>query len=521
MPEQSAPIELGFPTKGLDEQFGLNGQQQLTTPSCQNVRAYDPGSGRSRGGQRAGLTRHLSAQFNGSNPIQDLGHVTTAQAAPSATDITVRTVTPYVVSGGTVGTYSPSSFTTATAGSAALSATVPAIFSAPLFQVVYFADGINYKKWTASTNTVSAWAATAGTIPANGANKPRLIELWRSRICVSGVIGDEHNWFFSCAGDATNWDYGQYFSPTMAIAGNNSDAGKVGDVINTMIPWSDELMIFGCDHSIWVMQGDPAAGGSLVEVSDITGMAWGRPWCKDPSGLVYFLGSRGGVYRMSPKGTPERISKPIEERFADLDLTNIIVKMVWNDRDQGVNVFLTPLDGSATTHYFYDARMGSWWPDVFADVAFNPVSVDVFDGDAPGDRAILLGCRDSRIRKWDNSGTADDTSAIASNVYVGPLRAGSMKSVLVNELQGTMATGSSDVAYDVYAGETVQAATAATVAKYSGTWSAGRNFSDRTRQHGDAIFVKLSNVADNETWAFESLHAEVKAHGPERQRLRI
>ena len=34
------------------------------------------------------------------------------------------------------------------------------------------------------------------------------------------------------------------------------------------------------------MTGDPAAGGRLDRVSGITGIAFGRPWCTDPAGVL-------------------------------------------------------------------------------------------------------------------------------------------------------------------------------------------------------------------------------------------
>ena len=80
-----------------------------------------------------------------------------ARAVPADQDeVGARTVVSYAVTNGTVAKFTTSGFTTATNGSGALSSTVPTIFSAELFGVIYFADGASVKQYTASTNTVAS-----------------------------------------------------------------------------------------------------------------------------------------------------------------------------------------------------------------------------------------------------------------------------------------------------------------------------------------------------------------------------
>ena len=79
------------------------------------------------------------------------------------------------------------------------------------------------------------------------------------------------------------------------------------------------------------MNGDPMAGGRIDLVTDTIGMAWGRPYCKDPTGAIWFFGSRGGVYRMALGSQPERVRQAIEERLAEVNVATTIVRMVWDD----------------------------------------------------------------------------------------------------------------------------------------------------------------------------------------------
>ena len=142
-----------WPNLGLVEATGYETQPKGSTVECQNVRAWEPSTGRSRGGQRAGLAKYVNAR-TADGKVQDLGSVV-ARAVPADQDeVGARTVVSYAVTNGTVAKFTTSGFTTATNGSSALSSTVPCVFSTSLFGIVYFADGASVKKYTASTNTV-------------------------------------------------------------------------------------------------------------------------------------------------------------------------------------------------------------------------------------------------------------------------------------------------------------------------------------------------------------------------------
>lgn len=509
---RSDRLEISWPLGGYDRNYSLHRPRKGVTADCLNVRAYDPATGRSRGAQRPGLSKYLAGQFSGGGRIQCLDHITISAGTSediSATSLSYRSITGVAVSGGTVQKFDSSSFTAATNGSSALSADAPVIFSTPFFQKLYFADGANYKLYDPASNTVSAWSASAGTIPANGGSKPRLIETWRGRIVLSGLAGDRHNWFMSAVNDATDWDYSpDNVCETTAVAGNNAPAGKVGDVVNALVPYNDDLLLFGCDHSIWKMSGDPMAGGRIDRVSEVTGIAYGRAWCKDPSGRIYFFGSRGGVYRLIPGEVPDRITADrIEAQLAGVNLATTIVRLVWDDAEQGVHVFLSPLTAGETTHWFYDVRNNSWWPDQFGNNDHNPVAVHVFDGDDPDDRQILLGGEDGYIRQLDSSSASDDGTAIDSYIFLGPIRLGStMTSATMEEVQCVTAAGSNNVTLTIHPGKTEETALAATArTEDTRTVAAGRDKSFRPRRNGDSFFIKLRNNTLGERWAFERM----------------
>ena len=508
--------EVRWPFNGLHVGKSFHGQAPDTTVACQNVRNFDPRTGRSRGAQRSGLTRYLDAQAAGTGnvQIQDITSIVTVPTSSTTlTDLVARTTTNVSVCDGNVQTFDTTAFTTATNGTAALSSTAAVIFSAQLFGTLYFADGASQKSLTGTT--VSSWSAGAGSFPANGAHRPRLIEQWRTRIVMSGLRGDAHNWFMSAAGDATDFDYAVTpIVPTMAVAGNSADAGYVGDVVNSIVPYDDDTLIFGCDHSIWQMSGDPADGGVLDEISDITGMAFGRPWCKSYDGSIFFMGSRGGIYRMGAGQKPERISSDrIEESLQTVDLNTTIVRCVYDDRTQGIHFFLTPLTAGATTHYFYDLRLNAFWADKFESALFNPVAVYLLDGDDPDDRVVLLGGFDRRIRKIDYTAKSDDTEAINSYVWIGPLKVDEGQKVQLKELLGTLDDDSEGAYYEVYGAQGAQMAYSRGQKFYSGIWGPGKNWADARRASGSAIYIKIGNSDMASAFAYETIFAALQGSG--------
>lgn len=76
-PEQ--PVNLLFPTRGIDMSAAYGAQPPGTTPVGQNVRAYDAGTLRMRGGNRPGLTPFLGAgstfQVSGTHLVQHINSI--------------------------------------------------------------------------------------------------------------------------------------------------------------------------------------------------------------------------------------------------------------------------------------------------------------------------------------------------------------------------------------------------------------------------------------------------------------
>ena len=341
----------------------------------------------------------------------------------------------------------------------------------------------------------------------------KIIRLYRGRIAMAGLKSDPHNWFLSAAGDPLDWDYGATpVSATMAVAGNNTDAGLCPDIITCLAPFSDDLMYIGGDHTLWIMRGDPADGGRIDNISYQTGIAGPDAFTFDPNGVFYFFGN-GALWRLQQGGSPDPISSGrLDKTFQAIDLTTHTVELHWDSVRQGLFLFVIPTESGATTHYFWDSRTDGFWPISFPNDQ-GPTTAYAYDGDNPNDHALLLGGWDGFIRFIDPSVSNDDGTAISSNIQLPAISAGGpLRNTKMNRITATLDSASNDVTLDAYQGDTVQRAVESSTLRFSRTLIAGRTVI-LNRISGNAIVLKLSNTTVSETWAFESMFVNLEVTG--------
>lgn len=349
--------------------------------------------------------------------------------------------------------------------------------------------------------------------------KARLIVNWMNRIALSGLVYDPSIIYLSATDDPTDFDTSPAVpSETQAFAIN------VRDFVNCMIPYSDDVMIVGGDHTITQFTGDPGIGGQIDVVSSTIGMAWGDAWAIDDKQQLYFFSSRGGVYKMQPGATPIMVSQQIKRRLENIDPTTHNISMKWDVYSQGLGVWITPHDDTKDgINYFWEERTNAWHPDFYAEKGHCPTFVHLYDGFDPDDRRIMLGGRDGHIRILSETATMDDGVPIESYVLIGPISTPFLDDMYLYDLQATLGDESGDVRWDVYAGETPEQALA-TMWKANGnandgvrygTWSAGRNFVSDVRWAGRAIYVKISST---DRWTMERIRARYSSQNAVRRR---
>jgi hypothetical protein len=527
------PIEFHFPCAGIDvtQPVGrqparetYNKRYARTTARGVNVRGFDY-LNRFRGGMRCGLSKYVPGRPGDTFYITQLLDVmVTTSGSPVQPSQSGRLVILIGVSQGNVYTLPAGDTTWNTAGNT--SGNTPALNvtglmqSASNNQLEFFADGTNQCYYDPVSDSVKAWTPTSGSFPVDsGGNKPRLICTWRGRTVLSGLLLDPSVIFMTKVSDPFNFNY----APTVPIpldsawSGHTGPQGETGDVVNALIPYTDDLMVVGGDSSISIFRGDPMAGGSIDNSVSDYGIAWGKAWCFDSQGILYFFSSRSGVFMMSPTAgnNPQRISQSIDPLLETIDSGQYAIRMAWDDRFKNLHVFITLLTApAATTHYCWEARSNAWWQDEFLDPNMNPLTVVTFDGNLPNDRVVLLGSWDGYVRAIDFDASTDDGQIINSEVLTGPFLTKFNDDVKINELQTVLGKDSADVAFSVLIGKTAEQALISSPVK-QGTWTAGRNFTNLIQRSANALYVKETSTG---RWAKETTRVMIDSQGKVRQR---
>jgi len=535
MPEIAPGLwQIHFPSAGVDrsQAFGRPPNREVAgayARTCQtgvNVRAFDR-LGRRRGGSRAGQSRYLATRPGGVRWVtQHLATiVTTGDASVAQLSNSGRKVRLLAVSQGNIYWTEPEgtvwNSTTNNSGATPPLNITGVMYSTACVQKRWFVDGTNYVVFDPRTNIVNRWEATSGSLPYDSSGRPaQLICTWRGRVVLARLFLEPQNWFMSRVMNPLDYNYGSNSNDSaQAVAGNNSPMGQIGDAVTSLIPYSDDVLIFGCDSSIYAMRGDPYHGGSIDLVTKRVGMAFGVPWAMDPQGRIFFFSSTGGVYAMSPNSRADsvvRISQPIEQMVQAVNTGTHNVIMEWDDVGQELHVWVTKLAERADTdHFVWEERTKGWWVDRYANQDHNPLCSCVVDGNRPEDRTLVLGGWDGFVRKLDHEATTDDGTPIESEVIVGPLRTKDFDDLVVDESQAVMADGSGAVAMEFLVGKTAEAALASTP-KPVATLAAGRNPVRATRVAGHAVYAKLSSDV---AWSMEEIRLRVKTTGKVRRRV--
>lgn len=337
-----------------------------------------------------------------------------------------------------------------------------------------------------------------------------LIALYRGRVVLSGLQTDPHNWFMSAVNDPLDWDYNPATpSQTQAVAGTSTDAGKLGDVVTALAPYSDDLMVMGGDHTLWVMRGDPAAGGTIDNISYQTGIAGPEAFTWDPEGNFYFFGA-GSLWRMGAGITSiENISRGrMDTTFGEINYATHNVRLLWDDGHKGLHIYLTPNTEPAESpsHYYWDARTDGYWQDEMP-TAQGPTAIHLFNADDPDDRAVLLGGFDSYIRNISDYVYDDDGIAIGSYVFYAPIMPwGPLVEGRLIELNASMSIDSGPAVIIVSSGPSAEYAVLEGATRYIRVVQPGQNAAMRQRVSGTAFMVRIAgrNVV-NESWAIETL----------------
>lgn len=381
---------------------------------------------------------------------------------------------------------------------------------------VTFTVGKAPKVIDTDNGSVDILRATKGFVPI-GVN---LVAVYRDR----AVWVKDRTWFMSRQGNINDYDYSADASDSgRAVAGTVDEAGQPGEPIIALAPSGDDYIVFFAEDSTWVVRGDPAYGGQIDNLSRVVGAVDSEAWTHGPSGEIYFL-SKDGLFLIPPgaAGTPQPVSQRLlPSDLKDQDKENFETSLVYDIQNDGLYIFVTPLDAGTTqgTHYFYDFDTDSFWQLKFASNDHQPIAAVSFSSDPTKSQEIVLACNDGFLRTLDDSDDDDGTS-IASDIILGPYRSSDEvdTEAIINRIAGTTGVGSGSVTVELYVGDDAEsvadAAIAGTNPNETVTWTAGRNKPFYPRRRGAAFALKLKATS---VWAFEGAAVEATPAG--RQRL--
>jgi hypothetical protein len=359
---------------------------------------------------------------------------------------------------------------------------------------------------------------------------------WRGRACLTGDSVDPHQWKMSRQLNPYDMMYGEDDEQS-AVAGTDAKAGKVGDIVTASIPYNDDYKLYGSIGDLWLLRGDPAAGGSLDKLVEGIGVVSQQAWCFDDAGNLYILDLKG-VYRISPgladikPMTSDVIPNFSEDLALNLETQRVVLS--FDPEQQGVVISVTTIETGANTNYFYDLQSQGFSPETYP-VQNAIMCSHYYDADDPEQRRLLFGSYDGHIRVLDPLSKSDDTGSMASPaataidsfVLLGPVMIGhnhnfngrmnALTVVTAGGKAGGTVPDSDDVDYDVYVGddaETVIEKADADTPIFSGTISApGRAKRVRRRARGVFMAVRLGNNEAGETWGMERVLAEIVPAG--------
>lgn len=365
---------------------------------------------------------------------------------------------------------------------------------------------------------------------------------YMGRAVVAGDEDNPHQWYMSRQENVWDFLYG-INDALSAVAGNNADAGEVGDVIRALIPYKDDYLIFGCENSIWYLIGNPCDGGSIEPFSLSTGIYGAKSWCFDNNSTLYFWG-KNGIYRaVIPGQLPQCIS---EIKLPDLvndeaaDPSTHRITFAFDNKRNGIVISITQLADGTNSNYFYDLRsvddngMGGFFPEEYPEEC-SVFSAFYYEAADPDYRKLILGCNDGYLRFFDETSlddvlTDDTVEAINSYVSFGPIPMSKnpkmwgkligLFCVAAGGASGGSESDSDNISYKIFtavsAEEAIEKLSANSSPVITGTITApGRRRGSTLRKCARGIYmgVRLSNSTEGETWALEQLFYDTKEVG--------
>lgn len=436
----------------------------------------------------------------------------------------------------------PTKFLNQPAPSTTLISSTQLVGMAQLFGDVFIVDGSStIFQANLSTLAMSTYTISSSTSTSPAPQNCRLASSWRGRLILSGSSTLPAALYASRAGNPFDWNYAAGVTGDTASAFLMSIAapGQIAEPIIALASYSSDYFVVACANSLWLLEGDLAAGGSPVRLSDHITFLGPNAWTVDSMGALYFVGT-GGLYRLHPmfeKYTPPvNISNAaFNQYFSALGWNKETISLAYDGDLNYLYIFATPIDSStsgigpdasSTTHLVYDLRNGGFWPQQFPG-KYGPTAALQYMGDNhPNSRCVLIGGWDGYIRAMDQGAFDDDSSTVYSRLTLGSWQPAPEQAVLsaVEINLGEVYTGDAASTWNVDV-SLLGGANAFSVTDGSthnrilvNCALDQRQKTIRQRVRGGWFALQLQNSTDNTYWSFEGSSLEFLNAGRNRER---
>lgn len=364
--------------------------------------------------------------------------------------------------------------------------------------------------------------------------------LYNGRAILSGDPTAPNQWYMSRQTNIFDWEYAGT-DDGAPVKGGSADLGELGDIVRCLAPYKDDYLIFGCASSIWVMFGDPRAGGQLRELSLTTGIFGANSFCWDNNNYFYFWGDNG-LYRTQIPGNPQCISQfklPRLIKYEAASPSTHRITLLYDKGRHGILVAITVLDTGKNSNYWYDLNaideqdVGGLFPETYPN-ACGIYSGVYYNSNTASLKGLILGNTDGHIRIFDDDVKSDvvgeQSNLIDSFVCIGPMSMSAVprKNGSLSGIDLTVAGGGSsssqansdNVDFKVYSARTsekvIELATANTNPKIAGSFVGPGNIRGTTRRQvlrDIYMAFRLQNDAVDESWGFEEMSVYLKDSG--------
>jgi hypothetical protein len=364
---------------------------------------------------------------------------------------------------------------------------------------------------------------------------------YRGRAALTGNSADPHQWYQSRQANPYDWIYAADDAQS-PVAGNDAEAGKVGDIVTAQIPYSDDFMIYASIGSMYLLRGDAAAYGSLDLLNNKVGVVSQKAWCwgeKSGEGKNLYILDLKGLYRIGPGlSAPQNLTGDKVPNFiTDLALNPATQRIVlaFDPFRYGIQIHITDIETGVNRNYWYDLHSEGFFPETYPEEC-GVFCTHFYEADDPLYRKVMMGTYDGHIKIFDDSVKSDDIGtvsvpayeAIKSYVLLGPVMIGQdhenngrMKTLTVVTAGGKAGGSipdSDSIDYEIYVADSAEGIMEKVddLDKwiYSGLLSfPGKNPTIIRRARGVFLGVKLENEKLDETWGLERVIAKIEDAG--------